>query len=244
MADRHESEVRSQEINLASLLHFEPERGRIRLKGYRMVMLSAAALGCLRKELIETLGRDQARALLKRFGHAAGLADGRALAERFPEATRTRHMDFGPALHALEGVARIVRDVRRSEIDLDRGRYHVEAYWENSFEAEQHLALLGRSDEPVCWTLAGYATGHSTSAAGQPTVVVETGCRAMGHHRCRFVVGLAADMPEAAARENPDYAPHHLPEVLDDLLGTIRKQKRTLETRERLIARLESELKE
>jgi DNA-binding NtrC family response regulator len=222
-------------INLASLLEFAPEKGQIRLKDYRMVMLSAAALGCLRKELIETVGVDEARALMKRFGHAAGLADGRALAERFPAATKDQHMDYGPALHALEGVARVVRDGSRSEIDLERGRYHVEAYWESSYEAEQHLQLFGKSDVPVCWTLVGYATGHSSSAAGRDTIVVETECKAMGYDRCRFVVGLADEMPEEARRENPDYEPHHLTEVLDQLLGTIREQKRTLSRLEKQV---------
>jgi len=230
--------VQSRQINLADLLHFAPEKGQIRLKGYRMVMLSAAALGCLRKELIETVGMDEARALMKRFGHAAGVADDRALVERFPAATPDQHMDYGPALHSLEGVARVIRDEGKSEIDLDRGRYHVEAYWENSYEAEQHVQLFGTSEVPVCWTLVGYATGHSSSAAGRETVVVETECKAMGHERCRFVIGFADEMPEAARRENPDYQPHHLQEVLDQLLGTIKKQKQTLRTKERAISRL------
>jgi DNA-binding NtrC family response regulator len=234
----------TSDIDLTKLLRMDPKKGQIRLKGYRMVMLSAAALGCLRKELIETIGRDQARALMKRFGHAAGLADGLALLELFPEATRDEHMAYGPALHSLEGVARVIRDESKSEVDLERGRYHVETYWEDSYEAEQHLELLGRSDVPVCWTLVGYATGHASSAAGRDMVVVETECKAMGHDRCRVVIGFADEMPEAARRENPDYEPHHLPEILEDLLGTIKKQKQTLRTKERTISRLRSELEE
>jgi transcriptional regulator with GAF, ATPase, and Fis domain len=66
----------------------------------------------------------------------------------------------------------------------------------------------------------------------------------MGHDRCRFVVGFADEMPDAAQRENPDYEPHHLSEVMDDLLGTIRKQKDTLRTQNRAISRLRSELDE
>lgn len=213
---------------LASLLRFDPERGRIRLKDYRMVMLSAAALGCLRKELIETVGQDEARAVLKRFGHAAGAADHEALRQRFPQATRDEHLAYGPALHSLEGAARVTIDREKSEVDLDQGRYRVEARWENSYEAEQHLELFGRSESPVCWTLVGYATGHSTAAAGRETVVVETECKAMGNEHCRFVVGFADDMPEEAKRENPDYAPQRLKETMDRLLGTIRTQKRTL----------------
>jgi transcriptional regulator with GAF, ATPase, and Fis domain/predicted hydrocarbon binding protein len=241
-SDEEDAMVQAKPINLANLLQFAPEEGQIRLKDYRMVMLSADALGCLRKELIETVGWDEARALLKRFGHAAGLADGRALAERFPAATPDQHMDYGPALHSLEGVARVIRDESKSEIDLQAGRYHVEAYWENSYEAEQHLRQFGRSEAPVCWTLAGYATGHSSSAAGRDTVVVETECKAMGYDRCRLVIGFADDMPDEARRENADYQPHHLTEVMDQLLGTIRKQKQTLRTKERAISRLQSEM--
>ena len=234
--------MRRDDFDLSELLRFEPEQGRILLKDYRMIMLSAVALGCLRQELIATVGWDQARGLMKRFGHAAGLADGRALAERFPEAGPDRQMDLGPALHALEGVARIVRDTHRSRIDLARGRYHVEAYWEESYEAEQHLATLGPSEVPVCWTLVGYAAGHSAAAAGRETVVLETECRAMGHPRCRFVVGLADAMPDAAARERADYAAQNLPEVLDDLLATIREQKRSLRSKERALSQLQTEL--
>lgn len=236
--------VPSRRINLTSLLEFAAETGEIRLRDYRMVMFSAAALGCLRKELIETLGWDEARALMKRFGHAAGLADGRALAERFPAATLDEHMDYGPALHALEGVARVVRDESKSEIDVEAGRYHVEAYWENSYEAAQHVRVFGRSEAPVCWTLAGYATGHSSTVAGRDTVVVETECLAMGHERCRFVVGLAEEMPDAARRENPDYEPHHLTEVMDQLIGTIRQQKKTLRSKDRALSQLRSEMEE
>jgi DNA-binding NtrC family response regulator len=234
--------VDAPEINLADVLEFEPNRGAISLKGYRMVLFSACALGALRKELIETLGWDRARGLMKRFGHAAGLADGLALAERFPEATGTRHMGLGPALHALEGMARVVGIPEDSVIDLDRGFFHAEGYWENSFEAEQHLDVLGKSEEPVCWNLVGYATGHSSAAAGRPTTVMETECVAMGHERCRYTAGFADEMPDATRRESSDYEPEHLPRLLQDLLQTISQQKRTLRSRERKISRLESDL--
>ena len=229
-------------IDLANLLRFEPEEGRIWLKDYRMVLLSACALGALRRELIETLGLERARALMKRFGHAAGLADGLALAERFPEATREEQLEFGPALHGLEGVASVHRIADATTVDLAAGKLHVEAYWENSYEAEQHLELFGESDEPVCWTLVGYATGHSSAAAEDRMIAVETECRAMGHERCRFVLSYARDLPEEAEREESDYAEDHLPEVLQGLLDRVREQSQSIAKREKKITALESEL--
>lgn len=227
---------------LHDLLHVEPERGLIRLDNYRMVMMSACALGALRKELVETLGWDQARGLMKRFGHAAGLADGLALSEMFPGRSKDQHMAFGPALHALEGIATVERIDESTEVDLGRGTYHVEGYWHHSFEAEQHLETFGRSDEPVCWTLSGYATGHASAAAGMQTVTVETECVAMGHARCRFVSTLAQHLPDAARQEQADYEARHLPDVLKELLDTIQRQKRNLRTQTQTIHQLQSRL--
>ncbi len=229
-------------MDLHGLLRFEPEEGRIWLKDYRMVMFSACAIGVLRRELVQTLGWDQARGALKRFGHAAGLADGIALAERFPAATELEQLRLGPALHGLEGIANVVRIPEATEIDLARGILHVEGYWENSFEAEQHLQDFGKSDEPVCWTLVGYATGHASAAAGKRTIVVETECRAMGHDRCRFVSDYAENLPEQATREELDYERHNLPDKLQELVERVKQQTRSLKQRERRIHSLESEL--
>ncbi len=236
--------VKAKGIDLASLLRFDQDEGRILLKGYRMVLMSATALGTLRRERIETLGWDQARSLLKRFGHAAGLADALALAERFPMASKREHLEYGPALHGLEGATRVVWIPDKTHLDPDRGHCHFEAYWENSYEAEQHLEVFGKSEEPVCWTLVGRATGHSSAAAGARTIVHETECRAMGHERCRIVGDYVEKLPEVARREGPDYEKQHLPAVLQDLLDTVKRQKRSLRARERKIADLRNELRE
>lgn len=231
-------------VDLTGMIRFDTEGGRITLKAERMVMFSCRSLGALRKELIETLGWEQARGVLKRFGFASGLADGAALLKQFPDASGDRHMDYGPALHALEGVAKVVRIPERSTIDLQKGIYHVEAYWENSYEADQHLELFGQSDEPVCATLAGYATGHSSNAAGRRTMAVELECKAMGHDRCRFMVDFEEHFDETHDRERHDYEVLCLPEVLHEMQETIERQRSTLHEKEEAIALLQSGLKQ
>ena len=74
-------ETENLDIDLTDLVCFDSANGRVFLKNYRMVLFSCASLGALRKELIETLGWQQTRALLKRFGFAAGLLDNAALVE-------------------------------------------------------------------------------------------------------------------------------------------------------------------
>ena len=45
-----------EHLDLTEVLDFRPDRGIIRLHEQRVVILSAAAMGLLRKELIDTLG--------------------------------------------------------------------------------------------------------------------------------------------------------------------------------------------
>ena len=44
------------DLHLAELLDFRPDQGIIRLHEQRVVILSAAAMGLMRKELVDTLG--------------------------------------------------------------------------------------------------------------------------------------------------------------------------------------------
>src|SRR4029078_11985442 len=64
--------TRLEPRHLAELVEFRPEQGIIRLHEQRVVLLSAAAMGLLRKELIDTLGFETARRLFLRFGYADG----------------------------------------------------------------------------------------------------------------------------------------------------------------------------
>ena len=68
--------------HLAELLDFRPDQGIIRLHEQRVVLLSAAAIGLLRKELIDTLGTETARRLFLRFGYADGYHDAVILRDR------------------------------------------------------------------------------------------------------------------------------------------------------------------
>ena len=61
-----ESAVKSEELALAELLDLS--EGRFDLHGRRLVLHSSDAMAQLRKDLVETVGQEQARRLLTRFG--------------------------------------------------------------------------------------------------------------------------------------------------------------------------------
>src|SRR5919106_4198778 len=92
--------------HLAELLEFRPDQGIIRLHEQRVVILSAAAMGLLRKELIETLGFETARRIFLRFGFADGYHDAVSLRDRSQWATPLDGLRAGIELHRLEGIVR------------------------------------------------------------------------------------------------------------------------------------------
>jgi hypothetical protein len=60
------------DLQLSEVLEFRPEGGEIRLHEQRVLLVSAAAVGVLRRELIAAVGIEKARELLLRFGSPAG----------------------------------------------------------------------------------------------------------------------------------------------------------------------------
>ena len=64
-----------ESADLRGLLKFAPEEGLIWLGEHRMLLLHAGALSELRKELIASVGQEQARRILTRMGFASGMRD-------------------------------------------------------------------------------------------------------------------------------------------------------------------------
>ena len=95
---------RPRALHLAELLDFRPDQGIIRLHEQRVVILSAAAMGLLRKELVDTLGLDTARRVLLRFGFADGYHDAVSMRDRSHWTTPVDGLRSGAILHSLEGI--------------------------------------------------------------------------------------------------------------------------------------------
>ena len=169
-------------LHLAELLDFRPDQGTIRLHEQRVVILSAAAMGLMRKELVDTLGIETARRLLLRFGFADGYHDAVNLRARSDWRSPVDGIRAGATLHTLEGIVRA--DVRRVEHDENSGHFEQDVAWYDSYEAEQHLHHYGRSAAPVCWSLAGYWSGFASACVGKEIYFRETGCAGQGASHC------------------------------------------------------------
>lgn len=181
--------------DLREMLRFSPDDGLIWLGEQRMVLLHTAALSALRKELIESVGMEQARRILTRMGFASGQRDAELARKLRGDATTIESFLVGPQLHTLEGC--VHTDPVRLEVDVDSGRFYGEFRWSHAWEAEVHLKEFGQAEHPVCWMQVGYASGFTSYFMGRFIPFREVECAAAGAERCRIVGKPVEEWPDA-----------------------------------------------
>jgi DNA-binding NtrC family response regulator len=226
--------------HLAELVEFRPDKGIIRLHEQRVVLLSAAALGLMRKELIDTLGLETARRLFLRFGFADGYHDAVSLRDRSRWTNPLEGLQAGIVLHRLEGIVRA--EIVSLEHDATSGRFHEDVIWHDSYVAEQHVHHYGRTSTPVCWSLVGYASGYASACLGQEIYFREGECVGQGATQCTVVGKDAESWGDEIEALRADFQGGSLGREVERLRSAVHERLHELERRERLVAKREREL--
>jgi two-component system response regulator HydG len=183
LSDRYAFSMRASDLELRDLLDLDSSQGVLRFAGQRALLFDATALGLLRRSLIEALGFNGARALLTRFGYAHGWRTAETLKTSLPWSSEDEWRLAGARLHTLQGLVNVEPIVRAGARDAP----FAEAIWRDSYEAEQHLLHAGRADEPVCWSLCGFASGYLSYANGREIYCLEETCVGKGDAVCRVI---------------------------------------------------------
>jgi DNA-binding NtrC family response regulator len=237
---RRDEPPHHKDLHLSELLDFRPDQGIIRLHDQRVVILSAAAMGLLRKELIDTLGLDTARRLAIRFGFADGYHDAVSLRERSKWTDPVDGLREGAMLQTLEGIVRV--EVRRVVHDDSTGRFEEEVLWHDSYVAEQHVHHYGKASSPVCWSLVGYASGFASACMGKEIYFRETSCLGQGAKHCvamgRDAESWGSDLDIIRA----DFQAASVGHEVERLHEAVSKRLKELDRREQLLERREREL--
>jgi two-component system, NtrC family, response regulator HydG len=228
--------MRATDLDLRELLSFEPAGGVIRFGGERVLLFDAVALGLLRRELIDSLGVTAARGILTRFGYAHGRRTAENLRTGFPWASEDEWRIAGGRLHMLQGLV-VIEQPERSAAATPPP--FVESIWRESYEAEQHLLHLGQAEEPVCWTLAGFASGYLSLANGREIYCVEDRCRGKGDAACHLVGRFKEDWGPAIEPHLAFYEMSCLDAALDGVTVALRTAERRLRARQKELAQLE-----
>ena len=176
--------MQADTISFKDVFQVDPSSGRISLGSSRYVMLDAAAVGNMRRELIENLGWEVTRGILERVGYQCGRHDAYQMRRHHSWSSDEEWLRAGFRLHYLEGMVKVRLD--RLEISRPERSLYISGEWLDSFEAEQHLEQYGIGSRTVCWTLEGYGSGYASEFFGEDVLCMETECRARGDSACRF----------------------------------------------------------
>jgi DNA-binding NtrC family response regulator len=226
--------------HLAELVDFQPDQGIIRLHEQRVVLLSAAAMGLMRKEVIDTLGLETARRLFLRFGYADGYHDAVSLRDRSNWSSPVEGLRTGIALQRLEGIVRT--EIVELDHDAGSGRFREEVAWHDSYVAEQHVHHYGRTTAPVCWSLVGYASGYTSACLGLEVYFRERECLAQGAAHCTVIGRDAEGWGDELEALRADFQSGTLSREVERLRTIVHRGFQELDRRERLVAKREREL--
>ncbi|MBX5483923.1 MAG: sigma-54-dependent Fis family transcriptional regulator [Myxococcaceae bacterium] len=225
--------MRATDLNLEELLDFDPAGGPIHFGGERVVLMDATALGLLRKELVESIGLTGARGILTRLGFSHGWRVAETMKDAYPWDSEREWKVAGGRLHHLFGM------VRFEPVEPREGgpAPFAESIWHESYEADQHLLYFGQSDEAVCWTLTGFASGYLSRANGREIYCVEERCRGKGNAVCRMVGRSLEDWGAEAEKFLPYFRTRCLTESLAMTAQSLKETERKLRSRRGALAR-------
>jgi DNA-binding NtrC family response regulator len=224
--------MRASDLDLRELLSFEPKGGVIRFGSERVLLMDAVALGLIRRELIETMGMTAARALLTRFGYAHGWRTADTMRTSFPWDTDDEWRRAGGWLHTLQGHLRVEPSTSETPGPKPLGN----SIWQDSYEAEQHLLHMGRADEPVCWTLTGFASGYLSRAYDRHIYCLEDRCRGKGDSVCRLIGRPLEEWGEGFTPNLQFFQKACLDDALTQVTGELKRVERQLRSRKQALA--------
>lgn len=172
--------MKAQDLKLEEIIDFS--QGKIHLHERRLVLHSIHAFAQLRKDLMGKIGLERTRRTFTRFGYYWGQADAAAMKRIFKWDNLKEWVKAGPKMHTLQGVTKSV--IKSLKIDKQAGSFQMDVVWRDSGEVDEHLLAFGKSHDPVCWMLVGYASGYATFCLEKNIYFIEQKCRAKGDRLC------------------------------------------------------------
>jgi DNA-binding NtrC family response regulator len=116
----------------------------------------------------------------------------------------------------------------------------AEALWHDSYEAEQHRLQFGRADEPVCWTLIGFASGYLSYCNGREIICREERCVGKGDASCHMIGKPREEWGDAVAGEVSYFRKQCLDGSLQQVTSALKQAEQKLRAKKRALGRAEA----
>lgn len=164
---------------------FFPLDGKLFLNNQRVFMTSTAAMGLLRKNLIDMVGKKRANQFLVLHGWSLGVHDATIILQNNRHSSKKEMILAGPEMHMQQGHAHV--QTKTLEIDIKSNHFFMEGKWKHSHEADEYKKLFGICDGPTCYKMVGYASGYLSTILGFKVIVKETECEGKGNDHCHWI---------------------------------------------------------
>jgi len=220
--------VRADNLELKELLDIDAQTGTVRFAGQPAILLDTVAMGILRRQVVDTFGYAAARSLFTRLGYAHGWRMAEAMRTEFTWDSLDEWRAAGARIHTLAGH---IHFAPGSGNPFSPGGATVDA----SYEAEQHQLHLGRSESPVCWTLAGTASGYLSHVEGKPIYLLEDRCMGKGDAVCRFRARTLEEWGAEIEPHLPFYREACLDTQVREVTAALKKAEQRLRARQRAL---------
>jgi hypothetical protein len=178
--------MKATDFDLSKHLVLDPRTGTAVFFDNRMLIFAADAIGLLRQNIVEEFGWERARDVILRFGYQNGFSDYLQLKVNYDFDSEEDLLAAGPVIHSWEGI--VQASPKDITFDWDKDEMYFSGVWSNSYEADQYLSFNHYAQEPVCWSLVGYASGYATAFFGRPIVAIEPICRGRGDSNCEWLL--------------------------------------------------------
>ncbi|HSG29521.1 MAG TPA: sigma-54-dependent Fis family transcriptional regulator [Candidatus Krumholzibacterium sp.] len=211
--------MQAEDLKLEDIITFS--EGILSLDGRRFVLHDIHAMAQLRKDLVSSIGADQTRRIMARFGYYWGKADAASMERLHDWESPEEWLKAGPKLHAIEGLAKTeIVDISIGE----NGTFRMDVIWHDSAEADEQLIELGVSRRSGCWVMEGYASGYASYCLRKPVYFREESCRCRGDRICE-VVGKDLDSWGAEANQFiEEFESEDFQGKVEDLMAELRKK--------------------
>ena len=180
--------MKADELRLDELVRFG--EGLVDLHGRRLLIQDTTSFGQFGRDVIEMVGREDARRMMTRWGYFWGQIDAATMQRLFQWDSLNEWLKAALRIHRLMGAG--TPTVLSFELDSETSRFSAQISCNDSVEADNSQAEFGPSDKPCCWTLMGYFSGYATYCLGKSVYFVERECRGKGDEQC-LAVGKDVD---------------------------------------------------
>lgn len=178
--------MEASDFDLEKDLKYNTDPGVNTFRNNRMLVLNADSIGLLRQQLLNKLSIEEAREFLFRFGFQSGYSDFLQLKTNYEFDSEEELLKAGPKIHTDRGI--VAAETEEVSYDRESGEFFFKGSWHNSYEAQQHVIYNGESDQPVCWSLMGYASAWCSGFIEIPVLGLETQCAGMGEDVCKWEI--------------------------------------------------------